>query len=445
MTSFSEEKLARQVVELGLRLGAEDVEVQLAVATEFEVEVRQGKIERLVQAASRSLGVRVTKGHRVALAATTDLDEATLQHLIRNAVERAEVAGEDPYAGPPEEFGAPVEPASLDLYDPELEVLAPEAKIAAATETERIALALDPRISNSLGAWMSTVTTSFWFANSRGVERSFRSTHASLGVGLQAGDTDHRVEEYWWSSARHLQDLESPETVAEKAVARTVRELNPRKPITTRADVIFEPRMTAQLLSFLAACVNGMLIYRGRSFLAGKLGETVFGPNISVIDDALLPRGLGSRPCDSEGVATSRTVVIENGVLKSYLLNTYAARRLGLRTTGHASGQGVSPHNFYLAGEGIPPEEIVRSTERGLLLTRTIGHGTNTVTGEISKGAYGIWIEGGNLAYPVSEFTISGDLASWLRSVDAIGNDLEFRSPIGGRTIRVRDVVIAGR
>jgi len=440
-----EETLVRRLVELGRKLGADDVEVQLAVSTEFEVEVRQGEIEKLIQADSRGISLRVTKQHRVSLTSTNEFDPNTLERLVEKAVRRAELATEDPYSGPPEEFGSPVEPESLDLFDPSLAELMPEAKIKMARETERIGLALDSRISNSLGAWMSTVISSYWFANSRGVEHHFVSSLASLGLGLQAGDTDHRVEQYWWSTARHLEDLESPEVVARKAVQRTVRELNPRKLKTMRAAVIFEPRMTAQLLSFLASCVNGMLVYRGRSFLAGRLGDFVFGSNITVMDDGLLPRGLGSSPCDTEGVASRKMTVVESGVLRSYLLNAYSARRLGLKTTGHASGQGVAPHNFYLKPEEASPEEIVRSTEKGLLLTRTLGHGTNPVTGEISKGAYGLWIEKGEIAYPVSEITISGTLAEWLSRVDAIGNDLEFGSPVGGPTIRVQDVVIAGR
>jgi len=444
LNQIAEDRLVEKLVEMGLRSGADDVEVQFVETNEFEVEIRLGEIEKLIQAASRSVRARVTKGRRVALTSTSDLRLETLERLLRGAVRRAELAHEDPYAGPPEDFGEPVEWERLELFDPGLLELSPERKIALARETEKIALSLDRRVTNSLGAWMSTISSSVWFANSRGVKRHFRATHVSLGVGLQAGDTDHRVENYWWSSARHLPDLESTEQVAREAVRRTVRELNPKKLRTVRAAVIFEPRMTAQLLSFVASCVNGMLVYRNRSFLAGKLGERVFGPNITVIDDALIPRGLGSKPFDAEGVAARKINVIREGVLESYLLNAYSARRLGLRTTGHADGQGVSPHNFYLPPGEMSPEEIIKTTERGLLLTRTIGHGTNPVTGEISKGAYGLWIEGGEIQYPASEITIAGNLADWLRNVDAIGNDLDFRSPTGGPTIRVRDVTIAG-
>lgn len=445
MTEQEGRELARNIVELGKKFGATDTEVQLAESVEFEVEIRMGEIEKLIQASSRSLSLRVTVDHRVAITTTSDLRQETLETLLRRSVERARIASEDPYAGPPDEFGQSVDPGELDLHDPALVELPPDRKIAMARETESIALKADPRISNSLGSWIGTAESRYWFANSRGIEGHFRTTHASLGLGLQAGDTDHRVEQYWWSSARHLEDLEPPEYVARQAVERTVRELNPRKLATTRADVIFEPRMTAQLLGFLASCLNGMLIYRNRSFLAGKLGEAVFGDKINIIDDGLRRRGLGSAPFDTEGVPTRTLKVVESGVLRSYLLNAYSARRLGLQTTGHAAGQGVSPHNFYLVPGQLEPEEIIRTTQRGLLLTRTIGHGTNPVTGEISKGAYGLWIEDGEIVYPASEITISGTLGEWLRNVDAIGNDLDFRGPVGGTTVRVKDVTIAGR
>ncbi len=444
-TFATEEALLEHLVRYGRQAGADDVEIELASHQEFSVEVRLGEIERLVEAGSRGVYIRVTVDQRVTLTRSSDLSREVLEALVKRAVERAALGSADPYAGPPDEFCEPVPSEQLDLFDPSVLDLSAERKISMALRVEDIALKSDPRISNSLGSWMSTVQGHVWFANSRGVSGQYQATLASVGVGLQAGETNERVEEFWWSNARHLEDLESLESVAQKAVERTVRQLGARKLPTTRTAVIFEPRMTGQLLAFLSSCVNGMAVYRQRSCLAGKLGQKVVGENIHVVDDALRPRGLGSRPFDSEGVATRRLDVVREGVLQNYLLNAYSARRLGLKTTGHASGQGVSVHNFYLEPGEMSPEEIVRSTDRGLLLTRTIGHGTNPTTGELSKGAYGLWIENGEIAYPVAEITIAGNLLDLLSRVDAIGNDLEFRSPIAGPTIRVQDVVVGGR
>ena len=444
-TFATEEALLEHLVAFGRRAGAHDVEIELASNQEFSAEIRLGEIERLVEAGSRGVYIRVTVDQRVTLTRSSDLSRDVLETLVKRAVERAALGSQDPYAGPPDEFGEPVPAERLDLFDPSVLELSAERKIEMALEVEKIALNSDSRITNSLGSWMSTAQGLVWFANSRGVSGHYQATLASVGVGLQAGETDERVEEFWWSNSRHLSDLEDVEKVARRAVQRTVRQLGARKLPTTRTAVIFEPRMTGQLLAFLASCVNGMAVYRQRSCLAGKLGQKVVGENIHVVDDALRPRGLGSRPFDSEGVATRRLDVVRAGVLNSYLLNAYSARRLGLKTTGHASGQGVSVHNFYLEPGDLSPEEIIRSTERGLLLTRTIGHGTNPTTGELSKGAYGLWIEGGEIAYPVAEITIAGNLLELLSRVDAIGNDLEFRSPIAGPTIRVQDVTVGGR
>jgi PmbA protein len=202
--------------------------------------------------------------------------------------------------------------------------------------------------------------------------------------------------------------------------------------------------MTSSLLGFLFACISGMAIYQKASFLVGKLGRRIGNRKITIIDDGLMPGKLGTRPFDSEGVPCQRTCVVEKGILRRYLCNTYAARKLKLQSTGNADGNSVGPNNFYLQPGNVSPEEIIASTKKGFYLIRTMGHGLNPVTGDISRGAFGLWVEDGEIAYPVSEVTISGNLGEILNNVEMVGNDLKFLGPVCGPTIKVGELTIAG-
>jgi PmbA protein len=243
---------------------------------------------------------------------------------------------------------------------------------------------------------------------------------------------------------RFFKNLESPETVAKKAVERTVRQLNPRKIRTQTVPVVFEPGMTDWLVGFLFSCVSAVAVYQKTTFLAGRLGERIGNDTLTVIDDALLPGKLGSRPFDSEGVPCQKTTVFEQGILRQYLSNTYAGRKLGLSSTGNSDGGGIGPNNFFLVPGTFSQKEIIASLDKGLVLTRTIGHGLNPVTGDISRGAFGLWVEGGEVAFPVSEVTISGNLGEILSRVEMVGNDLDFRSPVCGPMIKIGALTVAG-
>lgn len=435
--------IAERLVRYGRACGADEIEVGIGDGTEFSVDVRLGEIENLIEAGSRSMGLRIIKGKKTAFAASSDLAEETLRHLIRNAVRRAELANKDEFSGLPVLSRRTIDPATLAIFDPEVGRLESKTKIALALETERIALA-DKRITNSHGAsFVSNEGTSV-LASSNGFLGECQKTYCSLGVGLQAGETDDLVEDFWFSSQTHFKDLETPEKIARTAVERTVRQLKPRKIKTQRVPVVFEPQMTAGLLGFLFSCTAGTAIYQKASFLVDKLGQRIGNDRITVIDDGLLPGKLGTGPFDSEGIPSRRTVVVRNGILKNYLCNTYAARKLKLKSTGNADGNGVSPNNFYLEAGPHSPAEIIRSCEKGLLLIRTLGHGLNSITGDISRGAFGLWIEKGEIAYPVSEITISGNLGRILKTVEMVGNDLEFRGSICGPTIKVAEMMVAG-
>ena len=435
--------LAERLVRFGRVCGADEIEVGVGDGTEFSVDVRLGEIENLVEAGSRSMGLRIIKDKKTAFASSSDLDEETLKRLIRNAVRRAELSSRDEFSGLPTLSKRSVDPAPLSIYDPEIERLDSKTKIALALETERIALA-DKRITNSHGASFVTNDGTAVLASSNGFLGRFQKSYCSLSVGLQAGATDDMVEDFWFSSQTHFEALERPEQIARTAVERTVRQLKPRKIKTQKVPVIFEPMMTSGLLGFLFSCTAGTAIYQKSSFLVGKLGRRIAADAITVVDDGRMPGKLGTSPFDSEGVPSRRTVVVQKGILKNYLCNTYAARKLKLRSTGNADGGGVGPNNFYLEPGPHAPSDIIRSCEKGLILIRTLGHGQNPVNGDISQGAFGLWIEKGEIAYPVSEITISGNLGELLKNVEMVGSDLEFRGSICGPTIKVAEMMIAG-
>jgi PmbA protein len=435
--------LAESLVAFARECGADEAEVSVSDGYEFNVDVRKGRIEQLIEAGSRVCGLRVIKDKKTAFASSSDLDMGTLKRLVRNAVKRAEL-------GSPDEFGelAPlakerVDAEALKLYDPAIAALEAKTKIGLALETERLALR-DKRITNSYGATFASNEIRSVLAMTNGFVGEYAQTYCGLGVGLQAGDTDNRVEDSWSSSKRHFGDLESPEAIARKAVERTVRQLKPRKIKTQNVPVIFEPTQTAWLMGFLFGCITGTAVYQKATFLAGKLDRRIGNERITVVDDGLLPGELGSHPFDSDGLPTRRTVVVERGILKSYLCNHYAARKLGLRSTGNADGNGVGPNNFYLEPGKETPADIVAGTKRGLILIRTLGHGLNSVTGDISRGAFGLWVEDGEVVYPVSEVTISGNLGRILEGIEAVGRDLEFHSPVTGPTVRVAELTVAG-
>lgn len=435
--------LAEHLVTFGRAQGADEVEVSIAEGTEFNVDVRLGRLENLVEAGSRVVCIRVIKDKKTAFVTSEDLSKDTLHQLVKNAVQRAMLASPDQFSGLPVQTQIQADISALQLYDPAVPELETAAKINIALETERIALG-DKRITNSHGASFETREITSYLANSKGFADSYAETFCHLGVGLQAGETDDKAEDSWSSMAVQLAQLESAEEVAQKAVERTVRLLQPRKIPTQSVPVIFEPPMTSWLLAFIFACISGVSVYQKASFLAGRLEEQIGNPLVDITDDGLMPGKLGTRPFDAEGVPTRRTKVFEKGVLRHYLCNTYAARKLGLRSTGNASGNSVGPNNFYLAAGKASPEQIVSETKKGLILVRTIGQGLNPVTGDISRGAFGLWVERGEVVHPISEVTISGNLGTILQEIEEVGCDLEFRSAFAGPTVKVAEMTVAG-
>jgi len=438
--------LAQRLLAHAREQGADQSEVWLQESTQLSATVRLGLVEELRQATSRALSLRVFLGQRVARATASDLSWETLDPLVRRAIARARLVSEDPFAGLPEHSASFPSPETLALYDPEFERLGPEQAIARARETERIGLSLEPRVRNSSGASFCAVCSAVWGANSRGFCGHFRQSAASLQVTLlgQSGSDAAQVSDYWYSVARHLAQLESCEAVARQAVARVRRHFGACKLATRQVPVVFEPLTAAELLADLFGAVCGELVYLKRSFLAESRGQQVAAEHVTLVDDGLLPGGLGTRPFDREGVAAQRTIVIQKGVLKNFLCSAYAARKLGLAATGNGTDDGEAPTNFYLLPGSTSPEEILRSADHCLYVTRLLGRGVNLVTGDYSRGAFGLWVEQGEIVHPVHEITISGNLRQMLAGVEQVGNDLDLRGQFGAPTLKLAAMTVAG-
>jgi PmbA protein len=444
------EQLAADAVKRALTGGATDAECTISEGEEFEASIRMREVENLKEAGSRGAGIRVLVGQHTGSAYTSDLSREGMETMVSKALELAAITTEDPHAGLPEDSELGSLKCDLELYDDAIADMATEWKIGQARAAEAAALAFDPRIENSKGASFESYLGMRVFANSRGFLGSYRTSSCGLAVQPVAKQNGSTERDYWYTSSRSAAQLEGAEDVGRRAAERALRRLNPRKVATQKASIVFEPRTARSVLGDLFDAVSGSAIYRQASFLTGKLGEKIASENLTVVDDATMPGLFGSSPFDDEGVRTRRTVVVERGVLRSYLLNTYTARKLGLETTGNASrgltgNAGVGPGNFFVEAGMRTPGEIIASVRSGLYVTELIGANTNPVTGDYSAGAAGMWIENGELAYPVSEITIAGNMKQMLMELAEIGSDLEFRSSMAAPTLLVTEMTISGR
>jgi PmbA protein len=442
--------LAHDIVKRALAAGATDAECTMAEGEEFSANVRMRELESLKEAGSRGAGVRVLIGQNTGSSSTSDLSREGIERLVRSAIELAAVTNHDPHAGLPlpEEMGSI--PGDLETYSADVAGLETELKIETARRAEAAALEADPRISNSEGASFDTHLGRHIFVNSRGFEGDYRTSYCSLHTVPVAREGESMERDYWDSLARGFAGLESPEKIGRIAAGRALRRLHAVKVETQKVPVVFEPRVARGLLGNIFEAVHGMSVYRHQSFLAGKLGEKVASERVTVIDDGTIPGLFGTSPFDDEGVPSRRTVVIEKGVLKSYLLNCYAARKLGLKTTGNASrgltgNAGIGHGNFFLEKGVESPERILAGIANGFYVTEVQGFGVNIVTGDYSQGAAGLWIRNGELAFPVSEVTIAGNLKDMLLRLEAVGSDLEFRGSVAAPTVKIGEMTVGGK
>lgn len=442
-------ELSRDIIRQALEGGASEAECTLAEGEEFEVSVRMREVESIKDAGSRAAGLRVLLGKRVGSSYTSDLTPDGIRAMVHSAIEIARISTEDPGAGLPDQAQLGSIGDDLKLYSEDLKYVDTAQRIVLAKETEEAALSFDPRISNSEGSSFSAHSGQRVFANSLGFIGTYRTSSCSLGVSPVARQNGSMERDYWSSSARRFAALETPESIGRQAAERAVRRLGARKIPTQKAPVVFEPRTARSLLGHLFEAVDGESIYRHASFLAGKLGQKIAPEFVTLIDDGTIPGLFGSSPFDDEGVTTRRTVVIERGVLKNWLLNTYTARKLGLATTGNAArgitgNASIGHNNLFLENGDRSPEEMIQSLPRGLYVTELIGSGVNTVTGDYSRGATGMWIENGEFAYPVAEITIAANLSEMLLGISAIGSDLEFRGSTASPTLMIEEMTISG-
>lgn len=451
MTPDSLETLAQDLVARAMKAGASAADVVVREGDEFTATLRMKEIESLKEAASKALGLRMFRGTRSASSYSQDFSPRALDRLVERTLAMASATSEDPAAGLVEREQLGQYKGDLALFFPEVARLSTDERLDWARRAEEAALSADPRIKNSEGSTFEASTGRKIYANSLGFLGSYASSYCALSVVPVAmnGDGTAMQRDYWYTVARRAGALESPESVGRKAAERALRKLGARKVSTCSVPVVFDAETARSLVGHIFEAVRGDAIYRSASFLAGKLGQQVAGGNVTVMDDGLRPGGFGSRPFDDEGVPASTTAVIEKGVLKSYLLNAYTARKLNLKTTGNAARgvagpPAVGPKNLYLDPGPHTPEEIIRSVKNGFYVTELIGFGVNIITGDYSRGAAGMWIENGELAYPVEEVTIAGRLPEMLNHIAMTGSDLVFRGAVASPTVLVEGLTVAG-
>jgi len=491
-------QLAADVLARALKAGATDAEAVVYEGDEFSVNVRLGHVETLKESGSRAIGLRVFiasgSAQRTASTSSSDFSPDSLDRLVSGAVTLARITSEDPFAGLPEasEFGQH-DIESQHLYFDDVSLQPPADRIEIARICEAAALAYDPRIQNSGGGDFEAATVHKILMNSRGFTGEYRRSYCGFSTQPIAHDENGSMQRnYWYSAARTTRLLEDAVNIGEEAARRTLRRLGARRVKTQQAPVVFSPEIARSIIGNIFDAANGDAIYRHATFFDGMLGQRVAGSNVTVVDDGTLvfshpfdladlfdegditptypyeggiqspfdpatadgpplirTGGFGTSPFDGEGLPTRRTVLVENGILENYVMNTYTARKLGMASTGNASrslasNPGIGAGNFYLSPGQFSPEQIIAGVSNGLYVTETMGFGVNLVTGDYSQGAAGLWIENGELAYPVEEITIAGNLKDMYQNISAIGNDLKFSSASAAPTLRIEGMMIAG-
>jgi PmbA protein len=451
MRDESEEllEIARRVVKMA-RAGSDVAEASVGSSWDLSARVRLGKPELVEEAGQRGVSLRVLRDGRLAMSSTSDMSESGLQLLVKDALELSELSEPDPLAGPaePELICRPPHP-DFDLFDQTISDIDAAEAIARATRCEQASLDADARITLSEGATFSRTSSTRAMVLSGGFEGAVRGSYASLHtVPVLEDEGGKKRRGFYWTAKRHQEDLENEIAVGREATRRTLAKLGSKKVATGDYPILFDPDAARSILGTFSGTVMGGSIWRKSSYLLDRLDTEVASPLVTIIDDPTILRGPGSKAFDGEGLRTRKNVVVDRGVLKTYLLDCYAARKLGLAPTASASRSGgsisASTTNFILQAGTTPFEEMISQTERGLLVTEMMGFGFNAVTGDFSRGAGGFWIENGKIAHPVSEVTISSNLDAMLRGIDLVGNDLDLKSSTASPSFRVKSMTLSG-
>ncbi|HUI15479.1 MAG TPA: TldD/PmbA family protein [Xanthobacteraceae bacterium] len=437
--------LAARLVDAARRAGADQADAVALRSVSLSVDVRDGAVEESQRSESDDIGLRVLVGKRQASISTNDVKGDGVDALAERAVAMARVAPEDKFAGLADSALLARDFPDLDLLDPDMPDVALLERRA--RQAEAAALGVNG-VSKSGGASASAGIGGMVLVTSHGFRGASLGSRHSVSAQAIAGEGTGMEQDYDFSSTLHADDLEAADEVGRRAGERAVERLNPRKVATRRVPIVFDTRISGSLVNHLAGAANGAAVARKTSFLRGKLGTRIFAPGIEIIDDPLRKRGQRSRPFDAEGVVTRALKLVEDGVLKTWLLDCATARELDLKTTGHAQ-RGVSsvpspgPSNLYLAPGSQSPEELIADIEDGFYVTDLIGTGVNMVTGDYSRGAAGFWIEKGKRTYPVSEVTVAGHLTEIFAKLTP-ANDLVFRFGTNAPTLRVEGLTVAG-
>ena len=443
------QELGRDILAMAKAQGASQGDLVMVESDSFFVTVRLGEVEKISQAQEKRLGLRLFFGSSSASASTSDISKKSIARLVEDTTRMARATAQDPHSGLPAAEDLAREIPELDLLDAEARSVSVEEKIQMATEMEKSALELDPRITNSEGAEFSNNFGRVIYVSSHGFSGEYYGSTFGHSVAPVAKANGSMQRDYWYSANRKFARLESPKAVGEKAAQRALRRLGARKVKTCEVPIVFDPEISASLVRNLSSAISGYSLYKGASFLVGKLGAQIASELVTVVDDGTILGALGSRPFDGEGLPTRSKTIVEQGRLQSYLLDTYSGRKLGMASTGNASRSvgeppGVAPSNFYLAPGMHSPASIIRSVKQGFYVTELIGFGVNMVTGDYSRGAVGLWIEDGELSYPVEEVTIAGNLKEMFQNIEMVGDDLEMRGRIAAPTLKISQMTVAG-
>jgi PmbA protein len=439
--SYTGEQLAeitRAALDHARDQGASAAEAEASDGSGQSVTVRRGEVETIEYTRDKSLGITVYLGQRRGHASTSDFSLKAVRETVEAAVSIARFTAEDDAAGLADAQLLARDIPDLQLFHPwDLPV---EQAIELVQECEAAALATDPRITNSEGATLSTSQSHFCYGNTQGFLAGYPTSRHTLMCSVIAGQGDAMQRDDWYTSARSSADMQDAREVGRIAGERTVRRLGSRKTGTDSVPVLFEAPIATSMLAHFAGAVSGGSLYRKSSFLLDSLGKAVFAPFVQIEDVPDIPRALASAPFDDEGVQTTRRSIVRDGVLQGYFLGSYSARKLKMRSTGNAGGN----HNLILRDTGQSFEQLLKQLGRGLLVTELLGMGVNSVTGDYSRGAAGFWVEGGEIAYPVQEITIAGNLRDMFTGIVAIGNDTVVRGSRQCGSILIDGMTIAG-
>ena len=424
------EHLVDSAIAHAKHLGATDAAAEASEGCGLSVSVRKGELENVERNRDKSLGITVYVGQRRGSASTSDFSQAAIERTVQAAFDIARFTAEDPFAALPDESLIAREHRDLDLFHPWAIDSAGATELA--LRCEAAAMSTDKRITNSEGASVSAQQSHFFSAHTHGFRGGYASSRHSLSVAPIAGKGDDMQRDYWYSSMRHAGDLASPEAVGRYAAQRSLSRLHSRKLATTSCPVLFESPLAAGLLGGLVHALSGGALYRQSSFLMDSLGKKVAAKHLQVREDPFVLRGKGSSPFDEEGVKVQPRQVLRNGQVEGYFLSSYSARKLGMQTTGNAGGS----HNLVMTSSLTRPSDdldaMLRKLGTGLFVIELMGQGINYVTGDYSRGASGFWVENGQIAYPVQEITIAGNLKDMLLGIEAVGSDAYT---YGGKTV----------